>query len=272
MRVTLSRYRFRNTFVAGGLAIAGALLVFLYVASYRNDVQNGAGLVKVFVAARDIPEGTDGAAVAGSGYLKKQSVLRRNVVGGAISGPSQIAGLAASQTILAGEQISVRQFHSAAEQGVLANISGNRRAMTLPGDQNTLLGGVVKDGDHVDVLASISYVVQQPGSGGNTLQRVATRIILRDLLVLRAPTTSSGGLGGSSTSSITLALTDSQAQKLLFALKNGRLVARAPAGGETRRQPRERRDDHVHPQRRPGSQGDRRAHERQRQGSIGSGG
>src|SRR5688572_17155272 len=99
MRANLSRYRLRNTLVAGGLALAGALLVFLYVISYRNDVQNGAGLVEVFVAAKDIPEGTDGASVAGS-YLTKQSVLRRNVIEGAISQPSQIANLAASHTIV----------------------------------------------------------------------------------------------------------------------------------------------------------------------------
>ncbi len=223
MRVTLSRYRFRNTVVAGGLALAGALLVFLYVVSYRNDVQSGAGLVQVFVAARDIPEGTDGATVAGGGYLRKESVLRRNVVRGAISSSRQISNLAASQTILADEQITVRQFHPAAEQGVLANISGNRRAMTIPGDDDKLLAGIVNDGDHVDVLANIEYVVRQPStSAGGDLRRVATRVILRDLLVLRAPSDNSGGgLGGSNTSSITLALSDSQAQKLLFAFKNG---------------------------------------------------
>ena len=224
MRVALSRYRFRNTFVAGALALAGALLVLLYVASYRNDVQNGAGLVNVFVAARDIPEGTDGATVAGGGYLRKESVLRRNVVGGAISEPSQISNLAASQTILADEQVTVRQFHPAAEQGVLANISGNRRAMTVPGDGDKLLSSIVNDGDHVDVLANISYVVKPPGgtSSGGDLKRVATRIILRDVMVLRAPSSDTGGgLGGSNLTSITLALTDSQAQKLLFAFENG---------------------------------------------------
>ena len=64
MRLTLSRYRFRNTFIAGGLAIAGALLVLLYVTSYRDDVESGAELTEVFVAARDIAEGTDGPTVA----------------------------------------------------------------------------------------------------------------------------------------------------------------------------------------------------------------
>ncbi len=222
---TLSRYRWRNTAIAGGLAVLGAILVLLYVVSYRNNVQKGAGLVQVYAASRDIPEGTDGASVAGS-YLKKESVLRRNVVGGAISNPSQIATLAASGTILQGEQITVRQFHPAAEQGVLANISGNERAMTIPGDPNQLLSNVITDGDHVDVLANISYVVRPPGNSAaaseGDFRRVASRIILRDLLVLRAPgSATSGGIGASDTTSITLALTDSQAQKLLFAVKNG---------------------------------------------------
>jgi len=225
LRGTLTRYRWRNTAIAGGLAVAGAILVLLYVASYRNDVQKGAGLVNVYVASHDIPEGTDGASVAG-GYLKKESVLRRNVVDGAISSPSQIATLAASGTILAGEQVTVRQFHPAAEQGVLANISGNQRAMTIPGDGNQLLSNVVVDGDHVDVLANIPYTVRPPGNSAAAAQgdfrRVASRIILRDLLVLRSPgSAQSGAFNGTTNTSITLALTDSQAQKLLFAVKNG---------------------------------------------------
>jgi Flp pilus assembly protein CpaB len=224
MRLTLSRYRFRNTFIAVGLAILGALLVLLYVSSYRDDVQSGAELVEVFVAARDIPEGTDGPSVAGSGYLRKESVLRRNVVRGAIAGSAQISDLAASQTILEGEQVTTRQFHPLAEQGVLASISGNRRAMTVPGDGDTLLSGIVNEGDRVDVLANVNYIIRQTGStvSRGDLRRVASRVILRDLLVLRAPSGTSGdAIGSGEQSSITLAVTDRQAQKLLFAIKNG---------------------------------------------------
>jgi pilus assembly protein CpaB len=226
MKGILSQYRLRNTLVAGGLAAIGAIFVFLYVVSYRNDVQRGAGLVTVFVAARDVPEGTDGGTVAGSGYLRKATVLRRNVVGGAISSPNQISTLAAAETILAGEQVTVRQFHSAAQQGVLASISGNLRAMTLPGQANQLLAGIAQAGDHVDVLANIKYTIRPPNgsslTSGGDISEVASRVILRKLLVLRAASDStSGGLGGGNTTSVTLALTDSQAQKLLFASQNG---------------------------------------------------
>src|SRR3954467_3924375 len=139
MRLSLSRYRFRKTLIAGALAIVGVVLVLLYVASYRQDVQSGEDKVEVFVAAKDIPEGTDGPSVAGGGYLKKQTVLKRNVVRGAITGSTQITDLSTGQKILEGEQITTRQFHPVAAEGVLANISTNRRAMTVPGDDDSLL-------------------------------------------------------------------------------------------------------------------------------------
>ena len=207
MKGVLSRYRLRNTLVAAGLALVGVLLVLLYVTGYRKDVQRGADLVQVFVAARDIPEGTSGTALAGGGYLKRESVLRRNVVAGAISSTDQVASLAAAGTIVSGEEITVRQFRPVAQQGVLASISGNERAMTVPGDGDQLLSGIVKDGDHVDVVVDARYTINGAGGGG----RVITRIVLRDILVLRAPTDGS---------SITFALTDTQAQKMLFILKN----------------------------------------------------
>ena len=50
------------------------VLIGIYMVSYRNSVAEGAGLVKVLVAARDIPAGTEGSAVASGGYLKTQTV------------------------------------------------------------------------------------------------------------------------------------------------------------------------------------------------------
>ena len=222
MQEMLSNYRIRNSLVAGGLAIVGALLVFLYISTYRKHVQTGANLVTVYVASHDIQAGTDGSTAASA--IHTESVLRRNVVGGAISKPGQITGLVTSQPILSGEQVTVRQFAPIAQQGVLANISGSLRAMQLPGDANQLLAGTVQNGDHVDVIANIHYSVHSSSGGGDTVGLVATRVILRNLLVLRAPANAgSKGIAGVQTggTSITLAVTDAQAQKLLFVLKNG---------------------------------------------------
>ena len=154
----LSRYRVRNALVAGGLAALGALLVIAYVVSYRNNVKQGADLVTVYVAARDIPDGTDGASASGSRLSEEGdgAAAERRRRRDLRPHPDR-RSLDGAQTILAGEQITVRQFHSAAQQGVLANISGNLRAITIPGNNDQLLAGIVTDGDHVDVLANIRY-------------------------------------------------------------------------------------------------------------------
>ena len=179
MQRMVSNYRLRNTLVAGGLAVVGALLVFLYISTYRKHVQTGADLVTVLVAGRDIPAGTDASAVEGS--LKSETVLRRNVVTGAISHPGNISGLVVSQPILEGQQVTVRQFSPLRQQGVLATISGNLRAIALPGDGTQLLNGIVKDGDHVDVVANIKYTLPASSAGSTGTSLVASRVILRDL-------------------------------------------------------------------------------------------
>ena len=245
MRLTLSRYRFRNTFIAGGLAIVGALLVLLYVASYRNDVQNGAGPGRGLRGGQATsPRAPTAPTVAGGGYLKKETVLKRNVVSGAITEPDARSRTSPPRRRSSqGEQITTRQFHPAAEQGVLANISGNQRAMTVPGDATSLLAGIVKDGDHVDVLANINYVVRQPAAArrGGDLRRVASRVILRDLLVLRAPDDAARAatIGGGA-AELDHAGADRRAgAEAAVRDQERRLVARAPAGGEARRQPGE---------------------------------
>jgi Flp pilus assembly protein CpaB len=89
-----------------------------------------------------------------------------------------------------------------------------------------VLAGIAKDGDHVDVLANLKYTLRPPGgsslAGGGDQNETASRVILRNLVLLRAADSgSTGGIASSDTASVTLALSDSQAQKLLFAEQNG---------------------------------------------------
>ena len=55
----MTTFRLRNLGIAGVLAAAAAVLIGVYVTSYRNQVQSGANLVSVYVATRDIPEDTE---------------------------------------------------------------------------------------------------------------------------------------------------------------------------------------------------------------------
>jgi Flp pilus assembly protein CpaB len=213
----VTRYRAKNIGLAVGLAAGAAILITIYLGSYRNHVDKGVDLVPVYVAAHDIQEGANGADL--SGAVRRSKILRRNVLAGAVSSPAQLDGMIAAQRIYAGEQITIRQFRPLAQQGVLAKLRGNQRALVVPGDANQLLAGIVKDGDHVDVVANIHYTIKR--SGGDDIRRVASRVILRNLRVLQATEVRSAGVTSSGSSSITLALTDSQTQKLFFAMKNG---------------------------------------------------
>lgn len=212
----MTRLRLRNLVLPVGLALLAALLVGVYIVSYRNSVNHGAGLVKVLVASRDIPAGTTGKAVASGGYLETQTVPRRAVVPGSVTSAGPLASLITAGPVYQGEQITLRQFKPAEQGGIFAKFSGYDRAVVVSGDSNQLLAGLVSDGDRVDVVANIRYTVGQSQHG-------TTRVILRNLLVLKAPdaTKSNSINGAAGTVAETLAMTDRQSQRMLWAMKNG---------------------------------------------------
>ena len=209
-------YRFRNIGVAIALAVVAALLTSFYVTNYQRSVRHDEANVPVFVAARDIPAGTDGADVVAKGMLTKVDVVRRSVVPGSISDPAQIDDLVATQPIFAGEQVTTRRFATPAERGIRARLTGTKRAIQVAGDQHQILAGTLSAGDRVDVIASIKTDADK--------EIYATRIVLRDIEVLKAPTRASAEakLGGLNTGlSVLLAVTDTQVQKLFHVLKHG---------------------------------------------------
>jgi Flp pilus assembly protein CpaB len=210
-------YRVRNIGIAVALAAVAALLTSFYVTSYKRHVQRGEDQVTVFVAKHDIAEGTPGGEATHS--LVSEEVPRRSVVPGAISSRDQIQGLVATQKTLEGEQVTTRRFSPLAERGPRADLKGNLRAMQVEGDVNQTLAGILRDGDHVDVVATFKYHFARSSSQDNFS---ASRVVLRNLKVLRAP--SSPPVGSKLTSglqdhfSVLLAVTDQQAQKLNFVM------------------------------------------------------
>jgi len=210
-------YRARNLFAAIGLAVLAALFVGFYVSNYKRTVEHSQQHVTVFVAARDIPEGTSGADVASKGFLKQEQVLRQSVVPGAISTSKQIGTLVASQAIYAGEQISLTRFSDAAVQGIRGVLRGPMRAVQISGDVNQTLAGTLRVGDRVDIVANVKV-------GDSASQRSISRIVLRNLRVLKAPTSSDTGSHLTTTSTsgspVLLAVTDTQVQKLFYVVKN----------------------------------------------------
>lgn len=210
-------YRARNLFAAIGLAVLAALLVGFYVTNYKRTVQHSQQHVSVWVAAKDIPEGTSGASVISGGYLRQEQVLRQSVVPGAISSDTQIERLVAASPTYAGEQVSLTRFSDVAVQGIRGVLRGPLRAVQVSGDNDQTLAGTLRTGDHIDVVANVKV---GDASGGQSI----SRIVLRNLRVLRASGDVSSGVhlaapqqGGAA---VLLAVTDTQVQKLFYVIKN----------------------------------------------------
>jgi pilus assembly protein CpaB len=204
-------YRVKNITIAVALALVAALLTSFYVTNYQRNVRKDETNVPIYVAAKDIPAGTQGADLVSRGFVQKSEIVRRSVVPGAISNPTQLDGLIATQAVYAGEQVSTRRFSTPSQRGIKAQLTGVQRALALQGDPQMLLAGVLKPGDRVDVVATFTH----PQGSPNTY----TRIVVRDVEVLRAPAgdaaadklTSSARNGDYA---VTLKVTDTQAHKL----------------------------------------------------------
>ena len=211
----MTKSRLRNLALPLGLATLAAVLVGFYVVSYRNSVTHGAGLVNVLVATRDIPAGTEGSSIAAGGYLKMQTIPRRAVVTGSVTSAEPLTSLVAGSEIYKGQQITLRQFAPESQGGIFAKFSGTERVLVVPGEPSQLLAGTVSDGDRVDVLATTKYHV-------GDLARAASRVVLRNLLVVDAPEASkAASVAGTQSASASIVMTDREAQTMAWVMKQG---------------------------------------------------
>lgn len=207
-------YRIRNILIAVGLALVAMMLTLFYVTNYKRSVQKSNSDVPVYVAAHDLAAGTAGADIVAQHGLREESVQQRDVVPGAISSPKQISGLVLSAPVYSGEQITLRRFSDVAAQGIRSQLKGTLRAVQVAGDPNQLLAGTLEAGDHVDLVANIRV--------NENTTAAETRIVLRNLTVLTAPSAPGAGKvsTGSGSVSAILAVTDTQVQRLFFVMKN----------------------------------------------------
>jgi Flp pilus assembly protein CpaB len=231
--------RLWHVVAAVGLALLAAMLTTFYVSNYKRNVQHSEAQVTVVVAAKDIPVDTTGSEILAQHLLTKVSVPRRQVVPGAYTRPEDVRQLIATQPVFAGEQATNKRFGTPAERGVRAQITGKQRAIEVDGDQHQLLAGTLRVGDHVDVVGAweaadvrgqVADLGKITGRGGKV-----SRVILRDVLVVSAPSAPSKGSGGIAQNggfAVQLVLTDAESQRLEWIKAYGaewRLEIRPPA-------------------------------------------
>jgi Flp pilus assembly protein CpaB len=232
-------FRSRSGALLAGIAAAllAAILLIVYLRSYRSSVNSGKEPVTVLVAKRVIPSGTPAITVAKLNLYQITTVPKDHLADLAISDPGALSGQVTAHDILPGAQLTTADFTTIDTTQLRNQIIGRQRAISVPVDTTHGLIGQLVAGDKVDVYVAV-------GSAPATLREPAVvaggplvKLLASNILVLVAPG-GAGGAGSSGDSSAVLRVTSQLAAKFAFAAQNAVLyLVLRPANGAAKTAP-----------------------------------
>jgi pilus assembly protein CpaB len=212
-------YNVRNIAIALVLAGIAAFLVIMYTGNVQKQASSSQQDTTVLIATSDIPAGTTVADAISGGQIQARKVVQQDVIVGALTDEKALdSSYVTKQDLYAGQQVTAAMFAPSDQTRLVTQIKGNNRAIQIGLSPDQLLGGTLQAGDHVDLVGTytVNPSVGQP--------YIISRVIVRDVLVLKAPQTdtSTGKLVSSTSSpSVTLEVPDTVAPKITFTLHVG---------------------------------------------------
>jgi Flp pilus assembly protein CpaB len=136
------------------LALAAAGLVVWYVSSLREETQQAEPTRVVLVATVDIPARTTGENIVANKLVEQKEIVASAVAPGALSSESDLQGKILTVPVAKGQQLLASQLGIPEEQSLSYRIRNGMRAISLPIDRPNAVGGAIKEGDRVDVIAT----------------------------------------------------------------------------------------------------------------------
>jgi pilus assembly protein CpaB len=206
--------------VAAVIAALGTLLVFLYVNGADNRADQRYDAVTVLKAVKQIEPGETAEAAQAAGKIETSAVARKDLLVGAINGLDPIQGKVATSTIYPGEQIVSSKFGAAGTADASSlSIPKGKIAISISLDDPARVAGFVNPGNKVAVFYTGDSItrmlltsVEVIGAGTTTLTPTKTTTTDGTESVEQLPKTL-----------LTLALSQKDAEKVIFASKNGSL-------------------------------------------------
>src|SRR5881394_2612063 len=129
-------------------AVIAAVALIAYLNHYRNSVAQPD--VKVLVANRTIPQGMTGDTLAtATGFYVLRGIPKDQVLTGAITDTSTLAGKVATTEIKPNSQLTEAQF--AAPTGLAPSLGVGQRAVVVALGSQQSVGGQIVPGSLVDV-------------------------------------------------------------------------------------------------------------------------
>ena len=236
------------------LALVAVFMVKVYIDQQRRVIHQQAqdtlakiqaNQTAVLVAKEDIPRGS----VVDPEMLETAIFPNQYVVPQAVTSLDRIAGMVTVADISKGEQVSISKLAQPKQAASGGNLAGatpvGKRAITIQVDNISSLGGMIKPGDYVDVIAMVPIPVQTPD--GKESSQIATLSLFQNVLVIAVGQDIGVQVQQKLVSRykkeeaqpelsplITLALTAQEASLISFVQEQGkiRLVLRSPADSQ----------------------------------------
>jgi pilus assembly protein CpaB len=136
------------------LALAAAGLVVWYVSSLRSEEGIAEPTQVVLVAAEYIPARTSGESIVANNLVERKEIVVSSVTPGALTSEAQLQGQVLTVPVAKGQQILQTQLGAPDEQSLSYRIRTGMRAVSIAVDRRNAVGGAIKEGDRVDVIAT----------------------------------------------------------------------------------------------------------------------
>ena len=215
----------RTLFLSLGAGIFAMFLVYSYSQEKKAEYDKKYGTTKrVVVATTEIIE----MQTIDDTMVEYKEVPVSFVQPGVVTDPEEAINTIAATTILKGEQIlKTKLLAPGPITGLSSQIAPNKRAVTISVDDVRGVAKLLRPGDRVDVLASLT-------SGDTKNRKVEVKTIMQDIVILatgvnitnnlpRSPELENGNLigfrnlnGDTSFRTVTLEVSPKQAQDLVF--------------------------------------------------------
>jgi pilus assembly protein CpaB len=207
--------------IGASLGVAAIFFIYLYLGSIKRSVYEGMEMVKVLVAASNIPPDTSleekhlSTELMPRKYVHSSALFPRDL--DLILGQRVGTDIKKGQVLLWSD-LGVEQTGA----GFASIIRENDRAISLAVDEITSVSGLIKPNDSVDILGTF-VTGESYGEAKTTtitiLQNVTVLAVGREFGRSRAPGAYSGGYG-----TVTVSVTPSEAELLTLAQEKGRIT------------------------------------------------
>lgn len=216
------------------LGLVAAFSVFAYITSIRTSVQEKVEKVQVLVAGRNIPKGTPVTAIEKD--ISLAGIPREYLVEGVLTSLDKYKGYVTATQINKGEQITSTKFVLPEQAGLAFVVPDGLVAVSIHVDEVIGVSNLIKIGDRVNVIATFEEAPEQTAEGAEG-EKAITKTLLWNVEVLYigtyVPSAEEGqepkafstptGQELKEITTITLAVTPLQAEKLVFSEDMGRV-------------------------------------------------